>query len=189
MNDLLDMRQVAQAGMMSVYLDRVTDAHNVGSIARTCAFFGVRNLLLSDGCCPLNNVVAASSAGAIDAMRAFSAKVSTLEQLHSTHGVRVCVACVPRDAAARADALPLATAVAANAIEARHGTIVVLGSEGGGARAALVGAKFARRFYVPRGAQHQVDDHVVDAADDDNLDSLNVAVTAGIILHEFTWSR
>jgi tRNA G18 (ribose-2'-O)-methylase SpoU len=156
-------------GSTSVFLDRVTDAHNVGSIARSMVFFGMRNLLLSDGCCPINSVAAASSAGAVDALRVMSAKASLLERLHRDQHIAVYVGCVDESA----------TPLREIDVPPNQANVIVLGNEGVGARQTLKGADFARRFFVRGGAPG-------DAA---NVDSLSVAVSAGVVLNHFCNAR
>lgn len=46
--DLNAAQRWAKAGEPLVFLDGVGNPHNVGAIARTLAFFGIRNLILSD---------------------------------------------------------------------------------------------------------------------------------------------
>jgi 23S rRNA (guanosine2251-2'-O)-methyltransferase len=58
----------AEAGDLWVALDSVQDPQNVGSIARTAAFFGVRGLVvMSDRAAPLSSVVYDVASGGIEA--------------------------------------------------------------------------------------------------------------------------
>lgn len=49
MPDMTDLQRWAQSGKPVVLLDRIGNAHNLGAIVRTLAFFGIENLVVAAG--------------------------------------------------------------------------------------------------------------------------------------------
>ncbi|HVZ41750.1 MAG TPA: RNA methyltransferase [Candidatus Kapabacteria bacterium] len=66
MPEPVSARAIADAGGPLLYLDRIADPGNLGTIIRTAEWFGLRGLLLGAGCAdPFNPKVVRSTMGAI----------------------------------------------------------------------------------------------------------------------------
>jgi tRNA G18 (ribose-2'-O)-methylase SpoU len=160
-----------------VYLDKITDAFNIGAIARNAAFFGVDTLLLSDGCAPVNNVVAATSVGAVDQLELYRVASSSLLLSAERFGDRLSLF---------AGSLPTSTSTTTtitdlNDVVRSDVNIVMLGSEGKGISRSLLNSRYVKQFYIS-GSTTLMNQQ----QQRQPLDSLNVAVSCGIALHAFT---
>ncbi|VFQ68086.1 unnamed protein product [Cuscuta campestris] len=173
-----------------VALDEVTDPQNLGAIIRSSYFFGASGVVLcAKNSAPLSGTVSKASAGSLELMEVRSCK-NMMQFLTSSagNGWRVLGGSVS------SKALPL------NKVE--HGgipTILVLGSEGMGLRP-LVERSCTQLVRIPGNipvdvtAKGEVDDDDVDAETDSEgsngnfkrfmaVESLNVSVAAGVLLH------
>ena len=123
-----------------VYVDRISDPHNMGAIARSAFFFGARALIVGDGCAPASSgVVSHISAGAIEALNVFDGRPQTLLALARDFTPRLSLfaASLPRDDDDVVDRLEHVKPTDCN--------VLVLGSEGKGVRRSL---QFVSFFFV-----------------------------------------
>ena len=140
-----------------LYLDRVSDPGNLGTILRTSAWFGVRHLILSPSCVdPFNTKVIRASAGAIFTVEIYQPVDS--EQIRGfaeRMGYRM-VAMVPRGGSPPGE------------LKKTGKTIVMLGQEADGLSEELTGCA----------------DQFVSIPGRGDVESLNLSVAAAIILYE-----
>lgn len=143
-----------------VALERVVDADNVGSVFRCAEGFGVDAVLLSPGCCdPLYRKAIRTSSGAT-LMIPFGTGEPWLDAIDRCKALGfVVVATTPR-----ADAKDIGAFTAT--AEARGRVAVLLGTEGQGLTDEVL-ARADVRVRIPMSG---------------TLDSLNIAVAAGIVL-------
>ena len=147
-----------------VALDEVSDPQNMGAVLRSALFLGAAGVVTcARNSAPLSPVVSKASAGAMELMplHACSSMPSFLASC-AANGWDVL----------GADAGPGSDDVAAAVV--RRPTVLVLGSEGRGLRT-NVRRECARFVCVPAGAELVGGDAAVD--------SLNVGVAAGVLLH------
>jgi tRNA G18 (ribose-2'-O)-methylase SpoU len=147
-------------------LERVVDPDNVGAVFRAAEAFGVDALLLSPGCCdPFYRKAIRTSSGAALVVPSVAAPwPDTLDRLRAA-GV-VVAATTPDDAA-----MDIGTFV--NSAEARGRIAVLLGTEGHGLTPEAL-ARADVRLRIPMSGA---------------LDSLNIAMAAGIVLHRLHEAR
>lgn len=144
-------------GRPLVLLDGVQDPGNVGTIARTAVAFGASGLVALPGTADLANPkVVRSAMGALFRLPHLHADDVAVLHWLAVEGVALWVTAM--------DGAPLAAGRPAEPLA------VVLGNEGAGVRDALL-ARADRRVSIP-----------IDPA----AESLNVAVAAGIVLHQVT---
>lgn len=149
-----------RAGEVVVVLDGVQDPGNVGAIARTALGLGARGLIALKGTAELTNPkVLRGSMGALFRLPA----VSTTDEACLAWAARVGAALWVTDSAGEPPGSPRLTAPVA----------LVLGNEGAGIRPALERVA-TRRLAIPLSA---------------GVESLNVAVAAGILLYEVLRDR
>jgi TrmH family RNA methyltransferase len=147
-------------GSVVLVLDAVQDPGNVGAMLRTALGLGAAGVVALKGTAELTNPkVLRGSMGAAFRLPAVSADAKALLAWAGDRGVELWVA-----AADGRPAGPL------DARSARPPIALVLGNEGAGVGAALEAAA-RRRVAIPLAP---------------GVDSLNVAVAAGILLHEVT---
>jgi tRNA G18 (ribose-2'-O)-methylase SpoU len=154
------LNRVAESDLV-VALERVVDADNVGSVFRSAEAFGVDAVLLSPGCCDpfYRKAIRTSSGSAFEVPSAEAAPwPEVLDELRARGFV--IVATTPDR-----DAVDVASFVASP--DARRRVAVLFGTEGQGLTPDAL-----------RRAEIRVRIPMTDA-----LDSLNIATTAGIILH------
>lgn len=142
-----------------LYLDRISDPGNLGTILRTAAWFDVRQLILSPSCVdPFNTKAIRASAGTIFGIAIYqSVDPPQIRQFADKTGYRM-IAMVPRGGISPGE-------------EKKGGkNIVMLGQEADGLSEELTG--YADRLVsIPGGG---------------NVESLNLSVAAAIILYEIT---
>ena len=146
-------------------LDEVADPHNLGAIARSALFLGAAGVALAPkNCAPASPAASKASAGALELLR-------------------ICAVAGPLAASltqAAAAGWGVVAAAAGEGAEPVRGfrvdkpTLLVLGSEGTGLRP-LVARACGRRVAVSGGGG---------PAGGGPVDSLNVSVAAGVLLHE-----
>jgi len=155
------MEAVVSASRFVVILERVVDADNVGSVLRSAEAFGVEAVLLSPGCCdPFYRKAIRTSSGAalVVPFAAAAPWPDALDHLRATGFV--IAATTPDD-----EAMDVGAFVGAAA--ARGRIAVLFGTEGHGLTADAL-ARADIRLRIPMTGA---------------LDSLNIATTAGIVLH------
>jgi tRNA G18 (ribose-2'-O)-methylase SpoU len=161
------MDAVTATGGLVAVLERVVDADNVGSVFRSAEAFGVAAVLLSPGCCdPFYRKAIRTSSGAALVVPSAAAAPwpASLDQLRAAGFV---IAATTPEATATDIGTFVTTA------EARGPVAVLFGTEGHGLTAEAL-ARADVRLRVPmKGA----------------LDSLNIATTAGIVLHRLHEAR
>ena len=142
-----------------LYLDRISDPGNLGTIMRTAAWFGVRQLILSPSCVdPFNTKVIRASAGTIFGIEIYqSVDPQQIRQFADRTGYSM-IAMVPRGG------------IPPGEWEKGDKNIVMLGQEANGLSEKLTG-------YA---------DRLVSIPGRGNVESLNLSVAAAIILYEIT---
>lgn len=147
-------------------LDEITDPQNLGAVIRSAYFLGAAGVLLSSkNSAPLSGVVSKASAGALEKMPIYSCRSlpNTLVDARSK-GWSVMGASAERDSYECEDFV------------LQSPTILVMGSEGFGLRTNVRRACDASiRIAASHGSTQVAGLHEVD--------SLNVSVAAGILLH------
>ncbi|KAF5748540.1 hypothetical protein HS088_TW04G00495 [Tripterygium wilfordii] len=176
-------------GALWVALDEVTDPQNLGAIIRSAYFFGASGVVLcAKNSAPLSGVVSKASAGSLELMELRYCK-NMMQFLASSaeNGWRVLGGSVS------SKAVPL------NEITPGAPTILVLGSEGTGLRP-LVERSCTQLVRIPGNISvdvtvGEVDD--IEPAEESvgctgnefrafmAVESLNVSVAAGVLLHHF----
>ena len=140
-----------------LYLDRVSDPGNMGTILRTSAWFGIRRLILSPSCVdPFNTKAIRASAGAIFNTEVYQSVDSRQIQRFAVQMGYRMVAMVPRGGDPP------------GALKKTKKRIVMLGQEADGLSEELTG-------YA---------DQIVSIPGREDVESLNLAIAAAIILYE-----
>ena len=134
-----------------VYLDRVSDPGNVGTIIRTALAFSYDAIILSSGCCdPYNEKVVSASKGAI-----FKLPILHGELNEFSNGKKVIVSALTDKAIDLQD------------LDVKDPFILVLGNEAAGVKKEIIdSADIVAKISIA------------------NIDSLNVAVAAGIFMNK-----
>jgi TrmH family RNA methyltransferase len=142
-----------------LYLDRISEPGNLGSILRTASWFGVRSILLSPECVdPWNPKTVRASAGSIFKSNIFTdIEFTFLRERFKKRGYQFIATVV-------SDGLPL------NKWKIGKKTIICLGQEASGLSKEIL---------------KHVDGHINIPGPGD-VDSLNLSVATGIILYEAT---
>jgi len=150
-----------------VALDGITDPHNVGSVIRSSAFFGVEGIIISENrIAPLNPPVSKSSAGALEYFTIVHTKV-----LH-----RFLSQCKSKGWTILGT-LGVKNAANVNSYSLKAPAILVLGSEGEGLSSGV--SQLCDTLL-------QIEGVPSNSGNAQLLDSLNVGVASGIILHHLT---
>ena len=146
---------VSDLSAVLVALDSVQDPHNLGSILRSAAFFGVRGVVIpKDRAVGVTPVVVKASAGA-------AARVPVAQVTNLARWLRACA-----DAGWTVAGAVAKGGVAPSALVSARPLVLVLGSEGEGLRR-LVGESCQMHVTIPSPG---------------GFESLNVGVAAGILL-------
>ncbi len=140
-----------------LYLDRVSDPGNLGTIIRTSAWFGVRQLMLGPSCVdPFNAKSIRASAGALFAVELYMpVSPESMKGLAGRAGYQI-IAMVPRGG------------ISPEQVEKSGKNIIMMGQEAEGLSDELIG--FA--------------DQVVSIRGRGDVESLNLSVASAIILYE-----
>jgi len=163
----MSMESVLKAARLVVALERVVDADNVGSVFRAAEAFGVDAVLLSPGCCdPFYRKAIRTSSGTAF-MVPFADAVPWPASLDRLRTLGFTVVAMTPDA----DAVNLGAFVATD--RARHPLVLLLGTEGQGLTSDAL-ARADARVRIPMSG---------------GLDSLNIAMAAGIALHRLRETR
>ncbi|PKI50045.1 hypothetical protein CRG98_029545 [Punica granatum] len=166
-------------GSLWVALDEVTDPQNLGAIIRSAYFFGASGVVLcAKNSAPLSGVVSKASAGSLELMELRYCK-NMMKFLTSSaeNGWRVLGGSV------------LSRSVPVDAVAPGPPTILVLGSEGTGLRP-LVERSCTQLIRIPGNIPVDVSAGDNDAEAEEfrsflAVESLNVSVAAGVLLHHF----
>ncbi|KAM3252723.1 hypothetical protein T459_05468 [Capsicum annuum] len=173
-----------------VALDEVTDPQNLGAIIRSAYFFGASGIVLcAKNSAPLSGVVSKASAGSLELMELRSCK-NMMQFLASSaeNGWRVLGGSVSSRAVPLHEIVPGAP------------TILVLGSEGTGLRP-LVERSCTELVRIPGNIPVDIIAGQDEDAECDNsisgqnfksfmaVESLNVSVAAGVLLHHLIGSK
>lgn len=155
--DFSDLEGTASDTLL--YLDRISDPGNLGTIMRTAAWFGVRQLILSPSCVdPFNTKAIRASAGAVFKIEIYrSVDPGQIRQFADGAGYRM-MAMVPRGG------------IPPGEWESGGRNIVMLGQEADGLSEELT----------------EYADRLVSIPGRGNVESLNLSVAAAIILYELT---
>ncbi|KAL3532533.1 hypothetical protein ACH5RR_006054 [Cinchona calisaya] len=182
-----------ESGPLWVALDEVTDPQNLGAIIRSAYFFGASGVVLcAKNSAPLSGVVSKASAGSLELMELRSCK-NMMQFLSSSaqNGWQVLGGSVSSRAVPLNEVVPGAP------------TILVLGSEGTGLRP-LVERSCTQLIRIPGNIPMDViagEDEDMERSEMDHgfpgeefksfmaVESLNVSVAAGVLLHHLTGSK
>jgi 23S rRNA (guanosine2251-2'-O)-methyltransferase len=152
----------APAAALLVVLDGIEDPHNVGAILRTVDAAGAHGVVRQERhAASLDGVVAKASAGAVTSVR-IATVVNIARAVEELKEANVWTVGLAGDAPERYDAVDLTLP-----------TAIVLGAEGSGLRR-LVRDRCDRLVSLPMAGQ---------------VESLNVSVTAGVVLFEAVRQR
>ncbi|KAA8915095.1 hypothetical protein TRICI_002754 [Trichomonascus ciferrii] len=166
-----DLRNAGR-NAFGVYIDQVTDTHNIGAIIRSAYFLGADFLVMSEkNCAKLNAVVAKASAGALDLLPLYNApKPLDFFKRTAQNNWNVVASLpdinkLPADKRTPVSGLP-------QLLEDRP-TLMVFGSEGEGLRRSLIDiCTHGTSLNPPTSSKVQVD-------------SLNVSVAAALLISHF----
>jgi TrmH family RNA methyltransferase len=144
---------------LSLYLDKVQNPGNLGTIIRIADWFGIRRVMCSEGCAdPYNPKTVQSAMGAITRVKTCPADITTLQRLKSA-GLQIYGAFLQGENLYRSDLASQAVIVMGNE------------SQGIGKEAAQL---IDKRLYIPSYP-----------AGTPSSESLNVAAATAIICSEF----
>ncbi|XP_031491204.1 uncharacterized protein LOC116258192 [Nymphaea colorata] len=190
--DMVSIRQLdassckEEQGPLWVALDEVTDPHNFGAVIRSAYFFGAAGVVVcAKNSAPLSGVVSKASAGALECMELRSCRnMMQFLSMSAENGWRVLGGSVS------SRALPL------NEVPSAGGpTILVLGSEGKGLRPLVEQSctqlvRISANFSVGNGEDEYQDESERSSGVEFQsflaVESLNVSVAAGILLHHLS---
>lgn len=148
----------------ALLLYRVGDPQNLGSIIRSAAYFGLSRLLLSTECAALSPVVSKASAGALEYYCSRMARVKRIHEFlddASAAGIRVLAT----------GQFPKKSIFPITGLKGEQPNLIIFGNEGAGLPPSLVERSEAS-LLIPADPQALQQD----------LDSLNVGVAAGVVL-------
>ncbi|XP_072014310.1 uncharacterized protein [Amphiura filiformis] len=157
-------------------LDQVKDPMNFGAVLRSSYFLGVDRVITCVGnSCPLSPVVSKASSGVMELLEVYAAyDIPLVLQSMSSHGWQVIGACSSTFAAANQEGIEH---VPCHQFTLTKPTVLVVGNEGYGLRSKVrtVCSKFLT--IEPGRELHP------------GIDSLNVSVATGILLHSLLGTR
>lgn len=149
---------------LSVALDTVQDPGNLGTIIRTAAWFGIKNIFCSPDCVDVYNPkVIQASMGAILHVNVFYTDLRTLLEKASDKKIRIFGAVLDGESI--------------YSCKLDNKGIILLGNESQGISSELL-PYITDRIMIPKISNAQ-----------SGIDSLNVSMAASVILSEFTRSR
>ncbi|ODV97079.1 hypothetical protein PACTADRAFT_48840 [Pachysolen tannophilus NRRL Y-2460] len=179
--EIVETHQIARSNItknfkhaFGLYLDEISDPHNVGAILRTAYYLGVDFVITSErNCSPLSPVVSKTSSGAMEFLPIYNVN-KPLEFFNKSqeNGWKFISTSAPTPKNKKDGRLVSTDDL--NQILHSNPTILVLGSEGEGVRTSLK----ARSNYVVELEANR--DNI-----DESIDSLNVSVAAGLLIHKF----
>lgn len=159
-------------------LDEIQDPQNLGAVIRTAFFLGADGVLIcSKNSAPLSGVVSKASSGALEKMTVYSCRSlpTTLVDAKSKGWDVVA-------ASGEADSTPC------QEFELKAPTLLVMGSEGYGLRKTVRNA-CSRSIRVDRGMDRSRTSSYLAAPGMMDVESLNVSVATGILLHTLLHSK
>jgi 21S rRNA (GM2251-2'-O)-methyltransferase len=158
-------------------VDRVHDPMNLGAIIRSAHYFGISRILISPhDTCGLTPVVSKASSGAMELINITSVKsMAACLQAARTHGWDVVGAAAPESSSLHVSR-PNVKVVDCRRWQIGTPTILLLGNEGHGLSEDIEAT--CTQFVAIHGA-HPSQLH-------GGVDSLNVGVAAGVLLHRIT---
>ncbi|ANZ77146.1 BA75_03744T0 [Komagataella pastoris] len=159
---------------LGVYIDGVSDPHNLGAIIRSAYYLGADFVAIAEkNCAPLNSVASKSSAGCMEFLPIFNV-VKPLQFLETANeNGWATVAAVSSVAKKHADRELLSEELSPTLLE--QPCLLIVGSEGDGIRKSLLDRS---SFLVSlKGQRKDLDSSV---------DSLNVSVATAVLLRDFT---
>ncbi|XP_074640400.1 rRNA methyltransferase 1, mitochondrial-like [Tubulanus polymorphus] len=157
-------------------LDRILDPMNLGAIIRSSYFFGVDRLLATKSSCRLSPVVCKASSGTMELVDVF--RVGDL-----SHFIKICsglgwdVVATSSSSGETADRREKERCVSLDDFHLDRNTIVIFGNEGTGLASGVLNLCRKLVYIEPNPGVS------------DNLESLNVSVSAGVLLHSLTRVR
>ena len=176
---------ISSASPVWVLLCSVRDPGNLGSIVRTCYYLGVTRLVVTGARCQLSSVVSKASSGTLECVNVWAARDAvTMINDKLEQGWRVLAADIPdyytnmeENDLEEADTVisddNVINAVSVDSVTpSERATLLVLGSEGSGIPSDILSI-VQERIYVPSSPLVHP-----------SVDSLNVSVAAGIIIHK-----
>ncbi|KAK9863602.1 hypothetical protein WJX84_011466, partial [Apatococcus fuscideae] len=176
-----EMPQVASLGSQAVpiwlALDEVTDPHNFGAVLRSAQFLGASGVLASQkNCASLSPAVSKASAGALEAV-----------QVHACANLPRALSEAAANGWAVFGASAEEGAEDCTAVNVGKPTILVVGSEGYGLRTTV---RRACTGLIKVGGGPTAADMSSQSSSvpDSEVDSLNVSVATGILLHQLIQS-
>lgn len=165
-----------QKGTLTVMLDDVVDPQNVGSILRTCAFFGVQHIWLTKGCTSLSPTVSKASAGSLEFIsnRVKLIRKNPVDLLAAAQrqGYRLLVA----SALDLTEGSPIKPDPPNGSSSEVSLPILIFGNEGSGVRGRI--QEIADSFISVK-REHDIN----------GLDSLNVSVAAALLISKLRQSE
>jgi 21S rRNA (GM2251-2'-O)-methyltransferase len=157
-----------------LFLDRVTDLGNLGAIIRSAYYFGVNGIILLDhGTAPLSAITVKASTGAAELMPILRIRDETgFITTSKANGWHFAAAVSPEDVPLvnRPEIVPEHD-IDADGLKQKP-VVIMLGNEGEGLR-----PRIARMANSCLTVQDAVNQHA-------GVESLNVSVAAGILMHE-----
>jgi 21S rRNA (GM2251-2'-O)-methyltransferase len=166
--ELLKMSLVGGRPPLWLVLDNIQDPQNMGNLIRSSYYFGVDAVLVSKSSAPLSAVVSRASAGSLEVMDNIY-RTTRLQKLlkrarESDWSIVGTGTGLPRTKAAT---------VSLSEFRLNKPTLLVLGNEGSGIRPAILSIVTALVSIPSSNAQRQA-----------FMDSVNVGVAGGILLHQ-----
>ncbi len=150
------LAEILELSKPVLMLDQVSDPHNVGAILRSAAAFGVSSVIMQDKHAPAENAtIAKSAAGALE----------IVPIIHVTNLARALREC--KQSGYWCVGMDHNTEKKFSDLEYQRKTVIVLGAEGRGLRRLVA----------------QNCDEIVKLPIDQQMESLNVSVAAGIALY------
>lgn len=163
----VNMKQ--KANPLGIFLDEVTDPHNIGAIIRSAYFFGVDFIVFSEkNCAPLSPVVAKTSAGMVDHMQIFSCPKPLQFIEESKQNDWKVIGTVSRPVISQRGTVPSCL----KSFLDTQPCLLLLGSEGKGLRKSVL--DLCTDYVALRGSH-----------DARIIDSLNVSVASALLLSKF----
>jgi len=167
--DPLKAMPAPRPGALWLALEGVTDPMNLGGLLRSAAFFGAEGVLCEQGTVRLTAVASKASAGAGEVLPVLGALDLGVALDHARgRGWRVVGTALPSPEDEGVVRSSTFEAWLPECAKSKRGTIIIFGSEGAG---------------LPRRLRRRCDTLVHLEGGLNGLDSLNVSVAAGIIIH------